>query len=277
MTGCYLTINLLLTVFFTLGGWKWFQVNNLGESSVTIERKPNGRGVILASLPILLLVGGTHIYLGLHPRAAWDLPIWLELHYSEVAWGTIISIFSFVFSFTVAAHFKSAHPQRRTLLIASIGLIFSLLVYSTSMSRHRPPKLGKEIPSYDGSILQTSSSTCVPAAAANILASFGVQATERELMECFRTSEDGTQPAQAIVGLGKLGFKVTKKTVHPSNISAIQPPAILLVSEEQHAIAYFGITNGVLHAIDPMSGRRNFRVDIFTNLWGGRALEVRRE
>jgi len=125
-------------------------------------------------------------------------------------------------------------------------------------------------------ILQSCSTTCVPATGANIASLLGLRATERELVELFHTTREGTFPAQALVGLKQLGIRGTKVTVPNGEINKLRSPAMLFIFGDTHAVTYVGTSHGMVELWDPRSGKRFIPETRLRDIWQGHAIEFSR-
>jgi ABC-type bacteriocin/lantibiotic exporter with double-glycine peptidase domain len=156
-----------------------------------------------------------------------------------------------------------------------VAVLLFIQVYAGWSSRPGLPPIGDTRISNDGVILQTTPFTCVPAAGANIAAILGVHVTEKQLVELFHTTRDGTFPAQALRGLQELGIS-GRKVPPGTGIRDVHPPAMLFILSDTHAVVYAGMTDG-LAEIWNISGGKSFLAEWrLRQIWDGHALEFKR-
>jgi hypothetical protein len=226
----------------------------------------------VAFLPLGVLP--VHYVLAAKPDWQWDLPDWVQLHYYTLIWGIVLSAIACVFGFAIATYLFIRHPHRWFILVAGcffLGLI--LLIPSMFSLEDRLPELLAHQLSKDGVILQSTSSTCVPAAMANILSVLGKKTTEKELAELFGTTMDGTLPAQVVKGMRHLRIETRKRTVASDSIRSITAPALLFMASDTHVVAFMGMTNQLAEIWDPGLGKKWVRPELLRESWSGHTLE----
>jgi ABC-type bacteriocin/lantibiotic exporter with double-glycine peptidase domain len=118
--------------------------------------------------------------------------------------------------------------------------------------------------------LQSTASTCGPAAAATILRSFGVNTTEAELASAARTSASGTEVWFLIRELRRRGFTVRPRT-GIRTLDQVTPPAIAGVRNAStgtgHFIALVRRESNNLFVGDPLTGGATYAMEDATNLF----------
>lgn len=230
---------------------------------------------IVVFLPLIVIPANYIVFT--HPTIQWQFPAWLQISYQTIAWGISISAMAMVFGFCSATYFITNHTFRWPIALASVVGLGAILFFCWTRSVVEPPLLTDKPVIKDGVTLQSSSSTCVPAACVNVLKVLGINMTEKALVRSFGTSTDGTLPAQAMYGMQRLGVKITKRSVKDCDIQAIKPPAILFVSLDTHAVSFIGMTNGLAEIWDPGSGKKFMKPESIKNIWQGHALECTRD
>ena len=218
-------------------------------------------------LPIPLILRVLNYLVEANPDWQWGMPFWLQLHYNAMSWGVIIAVVVYVFAFSTATYFQAEHARKGSVLVVAIGVVGVFEIFAWSNVHPRPPHLRGPQTSKDGAIMQTSYSTCAATAAANIATRLGGGQTEREFVDLFGTTEDGTLAAQIVTGMNKAGFVVTKRTVHDSNIESLKPPAMLFIVQDTHAVAFMGMTNGLAEIWDPLAGKRLLKKAFLKEAW----------
>ena len=226
-------------------------------------------------LPLLLAVSYANVYVGVHPDMQWDMPVWLQLHWAALSWGTISGLLAYVFGFCSSAALAMANRGRTVAPVFGAAVLISIQCYAAWVSRPNLPPLADTRLSPDGVILQTSAYTCVPAAAANIAAILGIHTTEKELVALFHTTRDGTFPAQAIGGMKEIGI-IGKKVDATNGIETVHTPAMLFISGDTHAVVYAKRVGDVLEIWNPNSGKALVPASRLGMIWHGHALEFQR-
>jgi hypothetical protein len=225
--------------------------------------------LLLPALPML------NVYLAAHPSLQWEMPAWLQVHWAALSWGIVSGILAYVFGFCSRAAFAMGQRRRWVVVYFGVAVLAIIQVYAGWSSRPHLPPLGETRISGDGVILQTTPFTCVPAAGANIAAMLGVHTTERELVELFHTTRDGTFPAQVLYGLKKLGISGRKAPTN-AGIDAINPPAMLFILGDTHAVVYAGMKGGRIEIWNPSLGKAFIPEARLRQIWNGHALEFER-
>lgn len=227
------------------------------------------------AFPLLLVLPYLNVYVAIHPSLQWVMPGWLQIHWAALSWGIVSGILAYVFGFCSMAALGAGQRSRWGPLYFGVAVLALVQGYAGWSSRPHLPPLGEPWISRDGVILQTTAFTCVPAAGANIAAILGVHTTEGELVKLFHTTRDGTFPAQALRGLEELGI-AGRKVMPNTGIRAVNPPAMLFVLNDTHAVVYAGMTGGLIEIWNPSFGKAfmpEWRLD---QMWDGHALEFKR-
>jgi hypothetical protein len=137
------------------------------------------------------------------------MPGWLQLHWAALSWGIVSGILAYVFGFcaivalTMATvgdggRFISAWPSWPPFRFTRDG-VPGLICHPW---RNQDFKRRRHSPNHPLHLRA--------GAGANIAAMLGVHTTERELVELFHTTRDGTFPAQVLSGLKELGISGRK-------------------------------------------------------------------
>lgn len=225
--------------------------------------------------PLLLVFPSINLYVALEPSVQWNMPPWLQVHWSALSWGTVSALLAYVFGFCAVAALASGHRWKWLLICFGASVLAAIQVYAGWESRPNLPPLGGTTYSADGVILQTTPFTCVPASAANIARLLGVQTTEAELVKLFHTTRDGTFPAQVLYGFRALGIN-GQKAPPGAAIGDIRPPAMLFIMADTHAVVYAGMRHGRIEIWNPSTGKSLITEPELHEIWTGHALEFTR-
>ena len=211
--------------------------------------------------------------------------------------GDPLPVFGALFAGLVVGHAKV--PRWRRLPAACIA--FAAGWYGPVQAlTHRPP------PTYaawqDGVCLQTTFSTCSPAAAATLLSYHGVSASEAQLAELCLTTERGTHLTGLYRGLARLAPENHRVRVAELSVQQVMGrpdvlPALvsLQLTEEialrdsrfteewgwdvgvTHTVVLIGFPSDKLVAIaDPGVGRETWTVRGLEELWTGEVIYLER-
>ncbi|MGD8435578.1 MAG: cysteine peptidase family C39 domain-containing protein [Syntrophobacterales bacterium] len=275
MVGIPIWLNILLILFFVaLAIVEYRRLIGKDPSlniKTVLKRAPYLYVLIPLSL-ILLVIGNLN-----RPRLIWNLPLWLQYHYTALTWGGILAIFTFIFSLGSAVAMRTQHRERWKIVIAGILLILVIQVIQWNYTRPIAPRL-KDIVATSGTVMQTNNASCAAASGASIVRTYGMQKTEKQMAELFKTTVGGTSGAQVIYGMRKIGFSCNKVQVSESNPEELTAPAMLFVDNqftgpESHAVAYMGFNKNKAEIFDPLEGRRLLSKKELAKIWHGRGIE----
>jgi len=186
-------------------------------------------------------------------------------------------------------------PWRRTILGAALAAA-ALLALLNPMPRNPPPSADHW---QDGVCLQSNRASCSACAAATLLAHYGIQTNEAEMMDLCLTGADGTPTLGLYRGL-KHKTAGTDYRIDPvwcdleSLLDTQDRPMILLVMlpqgadvdpryEQQwgwtpglgHAVVFFGrVSPDRVEIGDPSIGREQWSVKDLRVLWHGEGLRL---
>lgn len=260
---------------FGMGGCAICTVRSRTRPAANFQLLLSGSPHLYLAFPLLVLLPITNVYAGTYPSIQWEMPAWLQAHWAALSWGIISGVLAYVFGFcSVAANITRDRLKWHVVFFGTLVLAVIQLCAAKSTDSNLPP-LGKPRISDDGVILQTTPFTCVPAAAANIARILGVHATERELVDLFHTSRDGTFPAQVLYGFESLGIN-GRKAPEDEGIEGVRAPAMLFIAGDTHAVVYTGMRNGIVEILNPSTGRVLLPEWRLGQLWDGHALEFTR-
>jgi predicted double-glycine peptidase len=273
----YLNV-LILMAFIALGvsyGKKLFRQEMTLDSTVFLKKAP----LIAVFMLIFGIAVVVHAAVAVDPTTGWDFPMLFQIHYTALIWGTLLATLSFICSAVIALAFFTVDKKRWPVLV--FALIIVVGVQGLFWTRTRPvaPQLTEEISR--GVIMQTSTSSCCAAAAANIAHLFGVEKTEKEMAELFGTTVTGTSPGQVIVGMKKLGFKCRKVNIEDADAKKLNAPAMILIDHieagpESHAVSLMKHLNGRVEIWDPLRGKSTPEITRLKGVWHGKAIEISR-
>ena len=167
MVSIPLWLNILLVIGFVLVGsmecGRLFAKDSNLNIKTVLRRAPYLYVLIPLSLTLLVIANLNR------PHLLWNLPLWLQFHYTALTWGGILAIFAFVFSLAAAVAMRTDHRERWKIVIAGILLIFVIQVIQWNYTRPIAPRL-KDIVASSGTVMQTSNASCAAASGASIAA-----------------------------------------------------------------------------------------------------------
>jgi hypothetical protein len=277
MIGIPSWLNILLIIGFILVGSmecrRLFAKDANLDMKTVLKRAPYLYALIPLSI-ILLIVASLN-----RPALIWNLPLWLQYHYTALSWGGILAIFAFVFSLAAAVAIRTHHRERWKIVIAGILLIFVIQFIQWNYTRPIAPRL-KDIVAASGTVMQTSNSSCAAASGASIARTLGIQKTEKQMADLFGTTVGGTSGAQVIYGMRQIGFASKKVEVPDSDPERLKSPAMIFIDNqftgpESHAVAYMGLNKDKAEIWDPLEGKRFLTKNQLAKIWHGRGIEFR--
>jgi hypothetical protein len=277
MVGIPIWINIVLILIVFLFGFLEYKRLSAKDPTLdltTVLKKAPYLYVLIPLSLILLVVANLN-----RPTLIWNLPLWLQYHYTALSWGGILAIFAFVFSLAAAVAIRTHHRERWKIVIAGILLIFVIQFIQWNYTRPIAPRL-KDIVASSGTVMQTSNASCAAASGASIARTFGIQKTEKQMANIFGTTVGGTSGAQVIYGMRKIGFASKKVEVPDSDPERLKSPAMIFIDNEftgpeSHAVAYMGFNKDKAEIWDPLEGRRFLTKNQLAKIWHGRGIEFR--
>lgn len=232
---------------------------------------------VLVPMSLLLLLSNVVAVVVRMKRPAlyWGFPLWLEYWLLPIAWGLIVSLLAFTFGLASALALRTAHRERRKVVIASVLVVAAIPVMQWNYSR--PVPLRDDI-SPSGRVSQTSPVSCAAASGATILRTFGQPRTEREVAALYGTSMLGTSAAQVIYGNMQIGIVSRKIDLPDRDPARLTAPAMLFVDNpfsgpESHAVAFLGLAQGMAVVWDPLTGLARYDQSRLASFWRGHAIE----
>ena len=226
-------------------------------------------------LPVAMLLPlfAAHVVLHQRPDLFWHLPIWLELYYMAIVWGTIVALFALLFGFAATVALRTGHRERAKLLVAAVLLIGAVEFAQWRYTRPVARQL-RDWVTGEGIVMQSSGVSCAAASAANMARSMGIDKSERDMAEVFGTTELGTSAAQVVRGFAELGVDCRKVLVE-DGLDGIAAPAMLFIDHpaagpESHAVARFAHA-GTIEVWDPLTGSP-ISARRLAESWHGRAV-----
>ena len=275
MVGIPIWLNILLILLFAalaIVEYRRLIVRDPSLNMKTVLTRAPYLYVLIPLSLILLVVANLN-----RPRLIWNLPLWLQYHYTALTWGGILAIFTFIFSLASAVAIRTRHRERWKIIIAGILLIFVIQIIQWNYTRPIAPRL-KDIVATSGTVMQTSNASCAAASGASIVRTFDMQKTEKQMAELFGTTVGGTSGAQVIYGMRELGFSCNKVEVSDSNPENLSAPAMIFIDNqftgpESHAVAYMGFNKDKAEIFDPLEGRRFLSKNQLAKIWHGRGIE----
>ena len=275
MVGIPVWMNLLVILLFILLGFleckRLIAKNPSLEVNWVLKKAPYL--YVLIPLSVILFIAASLN----RPYLTWDLPLWLQYHYTALTWGAIIAMFAFTFSLASLLAFLTNHRERWKIVIAGALFIGVVQIMQWNYTRPIAPQL-KDIEGSSGLVFQSNNVSCAAASGANIARMFGMRKTEKNMAELLGTTAAGTSGAQIIYGMRKIGLSCRKVKIADSKPQKLKSPAMMFVNNqftgpESHAVAYMGIRNGRAEIWDPLEGRRLYGEIELAKIWHGRAIE----
>jgi len=212
------------------------------------------------------------------PRAVWLMPATCEYYMVPASWLMTVGTVGFMGG---AMGLMALQQRRLALWLLPLGCIgvFGGGEWAIQNSPwYKDPELQAAKVDKDGVIRQSHGSTCAAAACANVASKLGIPSTERQMVECLGTTDDGTSPGQIIHGMRRLGFECRKRLIHDADFTQLEPPAVLLVTYGTmplgHAVAFMGIKDGKAEIWNPVSGKSLMTREQLAEIWLGHAVEV---
>ena len=213
------------------------------------------------------------------PRIGWALPLFLEYYLTPVLWVLKLFFSAFALAAIAMVGFLERHRIRFPLIVFSVVIV---VIIDILIRVSAQPNLGDlSDRERNGIVFQSNPSTCAAATAANIARSFGIDVNEADMIARLHTTWVGTSPAQLVYGFRSLGLEARKVFHRDRDLSKVNPPAVLLVEAggepDAHAVAYMRRAGHEFEILDPSGGLRVVSGEKIGALWGGRAIEVRRQ
>jgi len=255
MTGLPWLLNLLLCLGAgATGFWVGTRAHRhkpMSDATHVLRHSPHLWFVV--GLPLALL--GYHLTFALQPAWEWRLPYPAQYYYGPVAWGVLIGCFTYFAGFGGAVFLETHHPRRVPLGAVMLLLLATMQLFHARTAWRVPPVVRLPKTTFEGFVYQTSPETCVPAAAASLLASLGERRTEGELVELMGTDRQGTLPAQMVMALRRLGFRETTRSVDREGLASVTAPAVVFLRHNAHAVTLLRHDDRGALIWDPARGR----------------------
>lgn len=230
---------------------------------------------LVVGLPLALLA--YHLTFALKPEWEWHLPYPVQYYYGPVAWGVLIGCFTYFAGFGGAVFLETRHRHRFQLGGVMLLLLAGLQFGQVRAATRVPPTVRPPRTTSEGFVYQTSPATCVPAAAASLLASLGDRRTEAELVELMGTDRHGTLPAQLVMALRRLGLQETTFNVDSGGLRSVGVPSVVFLRNNVHAITLLRHDDRGALIWDPARGRVFVPADrVAQFLAGAHAIAFRR-
>jgi len=193
---------------------------------------------------------------------AWFSPAWLA-YLESASW--VMAKSGPLFLAGVAIPLGAAVGKRRDVVILfTLALLATVGVQAVQSTFLRPisPTEIHVRHAADGSILQSTNSTCTAAALANALRHFDIEASEQEVARILGTRKTGTTEYQVLNGVKRYGLFGHFVSVKAQHLARIKRPAVVSVMLPQgilHSIlVYDADAKGNLEVIDPLAGKGKY-------------------
>lgn len=270
---------LMLVVGMLVGA---FYGRRLYARGVRLSAKTNARQAGLLATVCVSFIGISFGFMLLmyFPRAFWYLPLVVDYYCVPGAWAVIVSMVGLTFGAVGALLYSQRHRALWVVAPACV-LVFGggEWIIQNSVWFTVPEISGSRIDD-DGIVRQTSATTCGAAACANVARAYGIEKTEREMVELLGTTDSGTTTAQMIYGMRRLGFDCRKRKINDGDFTRLNAPALLFVmaggTPLDHAVAYMGHKDGKAEIWNPRSGKEMLTREQLAQIWLGHAVEVRK-
>lgn len=227
-------------------------------------------------IAFVILLAGTN-YVVSHPRLGWYVPVIVDYHVPVIFWALRLALVTFALVAISFLAWRVRHRRRLAIFAFTVFVLSAVEVTSRYVHRPQLPPLENKVE--QGVVLQSSTSTCAPAASATIARQFGLRPTEAEMVDRMNTTWAGTSPAQIIYGMRSLGLDAKKRDIPSRNLAELTPPAILLVDykdkPDAHAMAFLGGREKHWIVADPQVGRMTITGEGLKEIWRGHAIEIR--
>jgi predicted double-glycine peptidase len=208
---------------------------------------------LVLALPVALLV--YHFAFVVRPDWEWRLPYSVQYYYGPVAWGVLLGCFVYFAGFGGAVFVETRHPQRWKLGVAMLLLTIAVQQFHWRTTTRVVPATREPVVTFEGLVFQTSAETCVPAAAASLLAALGDRRTEAELVERMGTDMDGTLPSQMVMAMRRLGYRERTVSADRDGLGRIAVPAVVFLKDNRHAVTLLRHDQRGAWIWDPGRGR----------------------
>lgn len=253
--------------------------NLLRKNDISITNVHRHLSELFFLVPLAIFGIIAMIVIRSHYQLLWYLPVWLDLVSMHLIWLMSGCVFAYVFTIGLTICFRTKHPERYKLVIATV--LLGIIIGGMQIYWNLPiyEKLA-ETTTTDGFVMQTSSSSCATASAANVMIYFGKAVTEKEMAKLTGTTILGTSPGQIVYALKTAGIAAEKKSLDANQLSSLSQPAILFIDypglgPDSHAVAFLPTKTQKIRIIDPLSGGYEFDVNRFPWKWRGHLLECR--
>lgn len=276
-------LTLLTLMLAAFGGWFVAGRKLAARSGLTLEnalrRLPGATLAIVGVLTVLIAA----LALALRaPALIWYLPFWWQYWFAGLIWTAGAGLFAFIAGLACGIAWRTGHAQRRGLLVATPVLLVAMLLPQWSFTRPIADHLQHEA-ERDGTILQSSGSSCVAASGANIARLLGMASIDEPAMaRRMGTTALGTGMPQAVVAMRELGIECTPSGPRNTDPAQLATPAFLFVDDaaagpEGHAIVLQRImADGRFALIDPLYGKSIKTRAALDAVWHGLAAGCRR-
>lgn len=241
--------------------WFWLPTLLLGFAAYELAKRwarmVSSRGGIILSCIVVLVLALPGLAYALYYSKALGEPIWFYKLRTITGSELLASLMGFAAGWMqcrIVPKLKLSKFGTRTLVPAALAFVLALPYLKPVF---RPLRISSLQENWqDGVCLQSSASTCGPAAAASVVRLFGGNVSEQELARQSFTCATGTENWYLARSLRKLGFATT--FVSDSNYSALPAIAGVLLKEADnsgHFIALLQRQGDRLVIGDPMAGR----------------------
>jgi predicted double-glycine peptidase len=269
MPGLPVTLNVLLCLLTAgFGVWMGRRAHRreaLSDATHVLRHSPH-LGLVVG-LPVGLLV--YHLAFVIKPEWEWHLPYPVQYYYGPVAWGVLIGCFTYFAGFGGAVFLETRHPGRFQLGVVMVLLLLAMQLFHGRAATRVAPVVRAPKTTFEGFVFQTSPETCVPAAAASLLASLGDRRTEAELVELMGTDREGTLPAQLVMALRRMGFRETTFSIDRDGLASVAAPSVVFLRNNRHAITLLRHDHRGALIWDPGRGRVFVPADRFATFMAG--------
>jgi predicted double-glycine peptidase len=220
------------------------------------------------------------MFLMTFPRAVWYFPPPIDYHGIPASWVVILTTLGLVFG-TVGSLVWMQRHRAAWVILPACALVLGLAEWTIQNSIwFTQPEIQISRVDKDGLIRQTSATTCAAAACANVARAYGMEKTEREMVELLGTTDNGTTTGQIFYGMRRIGFECRKRRIADRDFTRLNAPALLFVTHGNiplgHAVSYMGHKDGKAEIWNPSAGKQVMTREQLAQTWLGHAVEVRK-
>lgn len=257
------------------GALEWRRIARR-HAGTTVENALRRARHVIAIVPVALVLLAVQVVVVTHPDITWNAPVWLELHYTSLLFGSVAACMSFVFGLAGHGAMVTRHRHRVPLLASTLIVVGIVVTIEWDFTTPIWSDLHERMNGYV--VLQSTGASCAAASAANLVRQHGVVQTEREMAALLGTTRFGSTPAQVVHGLERLGFSCRKVFHANADSASVRAPAVLFyppgdIYSTGHAVLLASAEAHNAIVLDPLVGRVLLNPVELSARWKGHAVE----